>query len=443
MKITHYSNSFISVKSGNSTLVCDPWIGKADNNAWISYPIHKNGASIVNNLNPTFIYISHLHNDHFDPKLLKKIINKNKVKIVIKKFNNERLKNKIKELNFKNIIEILPWKKFKLNKDLCISIIPQETNNKDNIDTKINYDLDTSIIIQSTNTKKIFYNNVDNPLSTDDLKKLNIFVKEQYKSKINIACFPLGGASEYPQCFFKINKVKEKKRIIDNSVITVKTKLNILKPEVFFPAGGNYLIYGKFNHLNKFVSQPNNYHEIFKKLKRSTQKNCEIEGGNSMIYHNDEWIKISKKKYIKKNLIKEISKKYAKDLYGYEKIKIGNMNKLDSLFSLAKKKYLDIINNHYNGFNWRIKFHLYENLKINNKDKITKNSRKVREYIIDCVDPKKTQILDCHLDKNLFYCLITKKYNWNIALSGSLIMFERRPNKFFPDIPFSLNFLNC
>jgi hypothetical protein len=119
------------------------------------------------------------------------------------------------------------------------------------------------------------------------------------------------------------------------------------------------------------------------------------------------------------------------------------MNKLDSLFSLAKKKYLDIINNHYNSFNWKIKFHLYENLKINNKDKITKNSRKVREYIIDCVDPKKTQILDCHLDKNLFYCLITKKYNWNIALSGSLIMFERRPNKFFPDITFSLNFLNC
>ena len=156
MKITHYCNSFISIKSGKSILACDPWVGKADNNAWLSYPLHKNGEKLINGLSPNFIYISHLHNDHFDPKLLKKIKNKKDIKIIIKKFNNERLKNKIKELNFKNIIEIAPWKKFKLNDDFYVSIIPQETNNKDSIDTKINYDLDTSVIVQSINAQKIF-----------------------------------------------------------------------------------------------------------------------------------------------------------------------------------------------------------------------------------------------------------------------------------------------
>ena len=235
MKITHYSNSFVSIVSGKSTIVCDPWIGKADNNAWLSYPVIKrDGGSILNKLNPTHIYISHLHNDHFDPKTLIKFNNKKKVKIIIKKFNNDRLKKKLRDLKFKNIIEIDSWAKVKINRDFDISIIPQETNNKDGLNSKIIYDLDTSILIQSNSTKKIFYNNVDNPLSTNDIKKLNRFVFKKYKNKINVCCFPLGGASEYPHCFFNINKALEMNKVIKSSVLNVKKKLSILFTEISF-----------------------------------------------------------------------------------------------------------------------------------------------------------------------------------------------------------------
>ena len=341
MKITHYSNSFISIKSGKSILACDPWIGKADNNAWLSYPIHKNGVKILNDLNPNYIYISHLHNDHFDPKILKKFKKKTKVKIIIKKFNNDRLKNKIKELNFKNIIEIETWQKFKLNNDFFITIVPQQTNNKDNLDSKIHYDLDTSIIIQSNNNKKIFYNNVDNPLSSKDIKKLNNFVKKNYKTKIDAACFPIGGASEYPQCFTNISRNKEKKRIIDGSVASIKKRLNILKPKIFFPAGGNYLIYGKFNKLNKFIAQPNNYFEIFKSFNQKKIKCYEIEGGNSLSFKDGVWTKYDNRNFNKNNLKEIISKKYSKDLYGYENMNFS-LKKLDNLFFLAEKKYFSI-----------------------------------------------------------------------------------------------------
>ena len=50
MKITHYCNSFISVNEGGSKIVCDPWLGKADNNAWLSYPLHSNGARTLNRI---------------------------------------------------------------------------------------------------------------------------------------------------------------------------------------------------------------------------------------------------------------------------------------------------------------------------------------------------------------------------------------------------------
>ncbi len=442
MKITHYCNSFISIKSKRSILVCDPWIGKADNNAWLSYPIHKNGIKILNNLNPDYIYISHLHNDHFDPKILKKFKYKKTVKIIIKKYNNERLKNKIKELNFKNIIEITPWEKFKLNNDFFISIIPQETNNTAGLDTKIKYDLDTSIVVQSSETKQIFYNNVDNPLSINNIKKLNNFVKNFYKSKINITCFALGGASEYPQCFININRAKERKNVIDSSIENVKKKLDILKPEIFFPAGGNYVVYGKFNKLNKFIAQPDNYFIIFKKLKKKNRQNYEIEGGNSISFQNNIWVKEGKQSYKKSDLIKKINKKYSKDFYGYEKMNV-NLIKLDSLFLSAEKKYTAFFNKNYDGFNWKIVFHIFNNLKIDKDSNIKKQCKQIKQYTIKPKSKiKQIQTLDCFLDKNLFYGLLTKKINWNIALSGSLIMFKRKPNKFIPDVPFSLNFLN-
>ena len=69
MKITHYCNSFISVDFPNSKIACDPWMGTTRDNAWISYPI--NDESVLDKINPNYIYISHLHCDHLDLNLLK------------------------------------------------------------------------------------------------------------------------------------------------------------------------------------------------------------------------------------------------------------------------------------------------------------------------------------------------------------------------------------
>ena len=73
MEIKHYSNSFLSIKSGNTKIICDPWVGTTSENAWISDPLHYGGEKIVKAYKPKYIYISHLHCDHFDPNLLSKI----------------------------------------------------------------------------------------------------------------------------------------------------------------------------------------------------------------------------------------------------------------------------------------------------------------------------------------------------------------------------------
>ena len=78
MIIKHYNNSFFLTKIKNTKLVCDPWIGALESTGTWSYPNTYNNKNILNTINPDIIYISHLHNDHFDKEILKKFLKKNK-----------------------------------------------------------------------------------------------------------------------------------------------------------------------------------------------------------------------------------------------------------------------------------------------------------------------------------------------------------------------------
>ena len=117
LKINHIANSFISVASINSTISCDPWVGVTRDNAWYSYPVKNIKLVDKKTLNSDFIYISHLHCDHFDLKTLKKFKKKN-LTFIIKKFKHPVLKNRIEKLTKKKVIELEPFKKKKLIKIL-------------------------------------------------------------------------------------------------------------------------------------------------------------------------------------------------------------------------------------------------------------------------------------------------------------------------------------
>ena len=437
MKITHYSNSFLSINSGKTKIVCDPWVGTTDENSWISDPIHYDGHKIIKNLKPQYIYISHLHCDHFDKKLLTKI-NKKKVFIVIKKFNFPILKNRIKKLGFKNILELKEWTVKKLNKDLSIAIVPQITNNNDAIESKIQYDLDTSIIIKCNKSKKVFYNNVDNPLNINQIKKIKQFVKDKMNNSVDICTFNVGAASEYPQCFLNINRNKEKEKIINKSLDNVKKKINILNAKTFFPSGGSYKISGKYFDLNQFRALPEN--KIFDKLSKEKFKSYNLLGGkslladkNSVAIENQE-LKLS----INNKTIK--NKKYVYEIKNKNK-KI-NLDNINYLYKQSVINYFLRIKKFNITQSWKINFLIYKNLTLTKSAKINHNKSKlIKTYKLNFSNKGKKYLLDIFLDGKLFYDLLSKKTSWNAALSGSLVLFRRKPNIFIPDLPFSLNFL--
>lgn len=442
MKIKQYNNSFLEINTQNFTLLCDPWIGYAKDNAWMSYPLNfLTGKNLIKNTSPDYIYISHLHCDHFSPKTLKILKNK-KVKYIIKKFKDSRLKNKLINIGIekKSIIEIDEFTRFDLNNELAISIIPQIDNTNDGVQNQIVYDLDTSILIFDKKKKILFYNNVDNPININNFKKIKKLYQKLFKKKLDVTCFPVGAASEYPQCFMNINRKKEKERIEKSCINKTKKILEILKPRLFFPAGGTYTICGKYTDLSKYIAQPK-----FNKLEKNIKKICPVyllEGGREILVENK--IFSLKKPLISIQPKEKFYKKFRNLKYFYEN-KNSNITTLqtDRLFNKSIKNYFKILSKFDIKSTWKINIFIFKDLKLNKSKKIKKEYAEKKYSIISSKSIKKSSntILDLYLDRNLFYKLMEKKLSWNVALSGSYIMFSRKPNIFDPNVTFSLNFL--
>ena len=77
-----------------------------------------------------------------------------------------------------------------------------------------------------------------------------------------------------------------------------------------------------------------------------------------------------------------------------------------------------------------------QTLSIKNRDHI------INTFTLSSNDEKEAEyVLHCHLDRQLFFGALNRDCVWNLVLSGQIVIYERIPNIFNPNITFSLNFL--
>ena len=438
MKITHFSNSFILIECEGIVICCDPWVGKANYGGWHSFP-EFDKSQLINKLEDVdIVYISHVHDDHLDTRFLieSNLISK---KFIIKNFTFKTLLNRLKSIGVHDIHEIEPFEIFSIG-GMNISILPQMSTNSDDLDEDIEYDLDTSLIL--SDGVHTFFNQVDTPYSTSDYKSLISWIETNY-GKITIAALMAGAASEYPHRFLNINRCAEKDRIVKNSLIKLVEKLKILKPHFYFPAGGTYIIPGKFYPLNVLIAQPtvsqiietlNNYKICtnFLHLEGGNSVNINSRNNNSVQFYN-EILPVSN------DFIKSIEN-HKSDKYDYE-TEVSEI----SLETIAKK--FDIA-----AFNWNnviaiknieieqdIKFVLYKDLKMNDElSEILDNP--IGQFNLYSNLKESKGCLTINIDHRSFYLCLLRKKVWNGTL-GALCLFEREPNVFYPSVTFSLNYL--
>ena len=115
------------VENDNFKALCDPWFGPQGGYLGQWYPFPKNSHILTSDLlkDLDFIYISHVHEDHYDKWLLKQV--DKRVPIYIADFRDTTLIDGLQNLGFKNIVKFSSDTESTL-KNINIRIIKEETH---------------------------------------------------------------------------------------------------------------------------------------------------------------------------------------------------------------------------------------------------------------------------------------------------------------------------
>jgi UDP-MurNAc hydroxylase len=118
MRFQVVSHAGILVENNQNTLMCDPWIlGSCYWRSWWNYPpVTK---ELADALDPDFIYLTHIHWDHFQGDSLRKL-GKDKT-IIVPKGNYDRIKRDLHQMGFHNVVELKHGETFEVNPNFKIT----------------------------------------------------------------------------------------------------------------------------------------------------------------------------------------------------------------------------------------------------------------------------------------------------------------------------------
>ena len=258
MKVTYLQNAAVIIENLGEKILCDPWlVDGCYYGSWHHYPKFDFEPKEFDDID--YIYISHIHLDHFDIKTLQQL--KKDIPVFIHEFPHKYFKHSIEELGFK-VEEIPNNKRTNLGKT-WINIIAADNCNPE-ICSRVfgcNFDfnkfgtnqIDTFSVID--NNDQVIVNTNDCPYEIgQSTAKL---IKEQY-SKIDLLLVGYNGASDYP-CSFDLEiseKEIEAKKKKDKRLQDAVDYIQIFDPKHYMPFAGRYVLGGKLISLMEHKGEP-------------------------------------------------------------------------------------------------------------------------------------------------------------------------------------------
>jgi UDP-MurNAc hydroxylase len=119
MKFTILSHAGLSVEHNGVKIISDPWlIGSCYWRSWWNFP--EPPAELIANLQPDFIYLTHLHWDHFHGPSLRKLFAP-ETQILVPKVHTTRMLRDLEWLGFKNVTEVPHGSQVTLGEDFTLT----------------------------------------------------------------------------------------------------------------------------------------------------------------------------------------------------------------------------------------------------------------------------------------------------------------------------------
>jgi len=259
LKITYLQSSSVLVEDDGVKILCDPWfIDGAYYGSWANYPPLNFKPEDFNNVD--YIYISHVHPDHFNVPTLERM-NKD-IPVLILNYLEKFLKNDIEQIGFK-ITELDHNKRIRLKNNLHINILAADNCNPELCGKFLGCGLmekkfgatwiDSMCVID--NNKEVLVNINDCPF---DLAKLPAATVKNIYGKIEMLLVSYSGAGPYPQCFDlpesekKIAADKKQRQFLTMG----ESYVSLFEPKYFMPFAGGYTLAGRNYKLNDFKAVP-------------------------------------------------------------------------------------------------------------------------------------------------------------------------------------------
>ncbi len=164
MRITFLGHAGCFVQTRHGSVLCDPWFTPAYFGSWFPFP-RNDGLAPAPIGAPDYLYISHLHRDHFDPEWLARNVNK-RARVLLPEFGIDLLARELQSLGFRDLVRTKHGERLDLD-GLGVTILAMTT--------PADGPLGDSAIILDDGTARLLNQNDARPGDLDALHALGPF----------------------------------------------------------------------------------------------------------------------------------------------------------------------------------------------------------------------------------------------------------------------------
>jgi UDP-MurNAc hydroxylase len=211
----------LQISCGGRTILCDPWFNPAYLWSWFPYPDNSHLVRDDQLLNPDFLFVSHLHQDHFDRQFLSRVSKDSTV--LLPKYEVGHLRRALEALGFSRFTELPFDSEIPLAPDLTVTAYPFVTP----ADGPLG---DCALLVRYQGTSLLNLNDA-RPPRPEELRR---------KGSVDALFLQHSGAIWYPMVYDMPpeRRQREIRRKQANQIARLMAYLDAIRPEHFFPVAG-------------------------------------------------------------------------------------------------------------------------------------------------------------------------------------------------------------
>lgn len=436
LTLQNITNAFVKVSHDGRTLLADPWVSEGIfDGGWSPFPPIQDPQGALATCD--YLYISHIHEDHFDLQALKQLPRSCKV-VVLDMFPNHIIQKCLAKLGFRDVTMLPPFTPLDVD-DLTIEVIPPMNMFAQELEYyqkgRETVAVDASAAVTWGGLKILLLN--DNSPYDQSLLKPHL---SRLQHCDLLALNYNGAADDYPVCYRGISEA-DKIRLSDQrdrKKFDASCKLiDLLKPKAVMPYSSEFSVRGR--QARAFARIKASFYNDKQKMADAL---AQASGVQTVYAYESDRLKIDREgiqKVAGESINVTLAERaealfWDRPNYADRFPKVPSVEQIDALADRASEHMFHFMERLNLNSEWVLKVYFADAAEPIVVD--LHNRRRVKH----CPADRKT--LSCFTDTRYLGALFERHAHWNNATISYNLEWQRRPNEYDPFLYDSLNFFH-